>query len=352
MAIVETMGSQSFEKDKPSVSDATSSSPNTTKEHKQMKTKQEFLEDMILRHAIQTRNAPISSPDATDQEKAADRLRILNAKTTRWRNIFLKWPRDPKGKYITPENSGSGKMAPNKAQLWGATLFDFYSTRRFPDILNLMTLSSGSKLAAWMKANGEDYAKDQLEFAENEEHPHIILPYEITELIQIHDVMNTADMPDKSWIRDEQDEGESVGGKRKREGKEKEREYWQVPQPVRLQPSLFLLVYILTSTKWPPASPFDPIAYPKPWPIEPFTKKYPKLQKYILHSHLPKILKVHDPWNLLHVAGSYSRKEWKAWSEKTDVVHTYRLKTSTKHTARRIEDDKLLEEEETRRKNR
>jgi hypothetical protein len=108
----------------------------------------------------------------------------------------------------------------------------------------------------------------------------------------------------------------------------------------------------LTSTKWPPASPFDPIAYPKPWPIQPFTRKYPKLEKYILHSHLPKILKVHDPWNLLHV---YSRQELAkekkaAWSDKTDVIHTYRLKTSTKHTARRIEDDKLAEAEEIRRK--
>lgn len=232
-----------FEKDKPSVSEATSSSSNT-QEHERIKTKQEFLEDMILRHA--TCNKPISSPDATDEEKAADRLRILNARTTRWRHVFLDWPRDPKGKFITPENSALGKMAPNKAELWGATIFNFYSTRRFPDITNLVTLSSGSKLAAWMKANGEDYAKDQLEFAENEEDPHIVLPYEITELIRDYEIMNTAGMSDKSWISDEQDEGETVGGKRKREGKgkEKEREYWQVPQPVRFQPPpFFLYVY-------------------------------------------------------------------------------------------------------------
>ena len=111
----------------------------------------------------------------------------------------------------------------------------------------------------------------------------------------------------------------------------------------------------MTSTKWPPASPFDPIAYPKPWPIQPFTGKYPKLEKYIIHSRLPKILKVHDPWNLLRLSNIYSREELaeekkKAWSDKTDIVHSYRLKTSTKHTARRMEDDKLAEEEETRRK--
>jgi hypothetical protein len=232
MLIVETISSQSFGNDVgPEV---TSLFSDTTQEHKQIKTKQEFLEDMILRHA--TRTKVTSAPDATDEEKAADRLRVLNDRTTRWRNIFLDWPRDPKGKAITPENSALGKMAPNNSQLWGATLFDFYSTRRFPDIMNLVTFSSGSKLAAWMKANGEHYAKDQLEFAENEEDPHLVLPYEITGLIQDFDVMNTADMPDKSWIRDEQDEGEGVGENRKGKGKgkEKEREYWQVPQPVRL----------------------------------------------------------------------------------------------------------------------
>ena len=108
---------------------------------------------------------------------------------------------------------------------------------------------------------------------------------------------------------------------------------------------------MLTPTiKWPPASPFDPLAYPKPWPIEPFTKKYPKFEKYIMHSHLPTILKVHDPWNLLRVRGDWYKEQFKKWSEKTDIVRTYRLKTSTKNTARRIEDDKLEEEEEVRRK--
>ena len=74
-----------------------------------------------------------------------------------------------------------------------------------------------------------------------------------------------------------------------------------------------------------------------------------------MHSHLPTVLKVHDPWNLLRAAPIYAREDWeeektKNWSEKTDVVYSYRLKTSTKYTARRIEDDKLAEEEETRRK--
>ena len=40
----------------------------------------------------------------------------------------------------------------------------------------------------------------------------------------------------------------------------------------------------------------------------------------------------------------------KKWSEKTDIVHSYRLKTSTQHTARRTEDDKLAAAEEAKRK--
>ena len=180
---------------------------------------------MILHHA----NRRISSSDATDEEKAAARQSLLNARATRWRSVFFEWPRDPKGKSITPENSVPGKMAPNKAQLWGATLFDFYSVRRFPDVMSLITFSSGSKLAAWMKANGEDYAKSQLKLADSEEDPHMVLPYEITGLIQEGDVTG---MFDRSWIRD--DDNDSTGEKRKSKGKEKKREDWQVLQPVCL----------------------------------------------------------------------------------------------------------------------
>ena len=72
-----------------------------------------------------------------------------------------------------------------------------------------------------------------------------------------------------------------------------------------------------------------------------------------MHSLLPTILKVHDPWNLLRA--NYERDDWEKdkkekWSQKTDIVHTYRLKTSTRHKARRIEDDKIAKEEETKRK--
>lgn len=110
--------------------------------------------------------------------------------------------------------------------------------------------------------------------------------------------------------------------------------------------------------EWPPASPFDLLAYPKPWPDEPFTREYPKLEKYIMQSHLPTILKVHDPWNRLRVSYFYGMEELNTeekmkgcqWSEKPDVVRTYRLNTSTTKTARRTEDDRLAEAKEVKRK--
>jgi hypothetical protein len=232
--LIEAIGSSpSFEKKTLPITDDKSPPSNAGKEKKKpIKDKKELLEHIILKHA--TSKKLIGSPDATDEEKAENRQRILNAKTTRWRIIFSKWPRDPKGKFITPTNSALGKMAPNNAQLWGATLFDFYTVNRLPETKNLVTLSSGSKLAAWMKANGEDYAKNQLEFAEDEDDPHLILPYEITKLIHLADSMQPHNK--KSWIRDEQDQ--DVIGKEKE--KNKERECWQVPQPVCLSTILFL----------------------------------------------------------------------------------------------------------------
>ena len=73
-----------------------------------------------------------------------------------------------------------------------------------------------------------------------------------------------------------------------------------------------------------------------------------------MQSHLPEILNVHDPWNLLRAGPFSGRKDWekekKSWSEKPDVVRTYRLETSTTKTARRTEDDRLAKAEEAKKK--
>ena len=44
--------------------------------------------------------------------------------------------------------------------------------------------STGSKLAARMKANGEDYAKEELELADEEEDPNEIFPCNIAKLVE------------------------------------------------------------------------------------------------------------------------------------------------------------------------
>ena len=238
VALVKAFGGfQSFEKKGPSITDSEDKSSTSSIEHwkekKQIKDTKEILERIILKHAMSQELESIGSPDATDdEEEALNRRSILNAKSTRWRIIVSKWPRDPKRKYNTPPAKNSlsalGKKAPNNAQIWGATLFDFYYVKPLPDSESEdHILSSGRALAAWMKENGEDYAKNQLNFAENEEDPYLILPYQITGLIQDADRWEQPMDDKRSWIRDGQEKG-------KRKRKNKKRKYWQVPQPICL----------------------------------------------------------------------------------------------------------------------
>ena len=63
--------------------------------------KQDFLDHLTLLHAQSDTPSEVSE-DATDEEKEADRIRRLQAPTTRRRFIFSIWPRDPKGKPLLP----------------------------------------------------------------------------------------------------------------------------------------------------------------------------------------------------------------------------------------------------------
>ena len=147
------------------------------------KSKQDFLDHLTLLHAQSDTPSEVSE-DATGESKKADRIRRLQAPTTRRRFIFSIWPRDPKGKPLLPENSKLGKMAANEIQRWGATLFDFYHVRRRADFGGSQSTLTGSKLAAWMKANGEDYAKEELELADEEEDLKEIFPCDIAKLVE------------------------------------------------------------------------------------------------------------------------------------------------------------------------
>ena len=71
-----------------------------------------------------------------------------------------------------PESNIHGKETPNGFLSWGATLYDFYYVRTIPLVENLITMTSGSRIAAAVRAIGEtDAAVDELAWADQEEHP-------------------------------------------------------------------------------------------------------------------------------------------------------------------------------------
>ena len=77
-------------------------------------------------------------------------------------------------------------MAPNGLDLWGATLYDFYRVKRDPS-LNFLTVSTGSVIAASMRALGEiEWARNEIAWADEEQEPHEVFPYDIGKLI--HDM--------------------------------------------------------------------------------------------------------------------------------------------------------------------
>jgi len=117
-------------------------------------------------------------------EQIADYNRMLTDPKTKHRRVLRHWPRDPNGNVLTHETSKLGKMHPNGIQFWGATLFDFYLVRRVPKVAACVTLSTGSKLAAWMKEQGETIAKDELQRAEREPEPSEVKPYPTIELVK------------------------------------------------------------------------------------------------------------------------------------------------------------------------
>ena len=75
-------------------------------------------------------------------------------------------------------------MAANGIPHWGATLFDFHHVRRRANFGGLQSTSTRSKLVAWMKANGEDYAKEELERADEEEDPKEIFTCDNAKLVE------------------------------------------------------------------------------------------------------------------------------------------------------------------------
>ncbi len=116
--------------------------------------------------------------------------------TVRHRAIRRQWPRDPKGPVIQGPY-GTFKMAGNGLPLWGATVLDFFHTRRIADCPYLELTSTSSKLLAFVKAVGElDHAPDEIAWAEQEADPVEIMPYDMATMLRDLDEGALRSMPD------------------------------------------------------------------------------------------------------------------------------------------------------------
>lgn len=99
------------------------------------------------------------------------------------------------------------KKTPNGLEMWGSTRLDFYMVALSEKKPNVVISSSGSKLAAWMKANGEDKygpATVLMRRAETEEKPELTYPFDIAQLIK----EGEANTFNKSWARNDLGDGD------------------------------------------------------------------------------------------------------------------------------------------------
>ena len=159
------------------------------------------MEDLIVRYSgryISPEFEWILSPE----ERREGYDSILNNPRVKHRFVWRQWPRPhavidwkniqiPLNEHpiIKPENSQPGKMAPNRVQLWGSTLFDFFGVQRVAGMVHQRSLSTGSKLLRWCKANGEYegvnvVAKDCIAWAEKEKDPELVPVYNVANLIK------------------------------------------------------------------------------------------------------------------------------------------------------------------------
>ncbi|PBK94033.1 hypothetical protein ARMGADRAFT_1164851 [Armillaria gallica] len=104
------------------------------------------------------------------QSRRVSKSPSLEIQDVRKRVIVREWPRDPNGPPM--KATPLGKVAGNNQPLWGATVLNFFRILHMPDCISLSTISTGSKLCAWMKEIGElEHAKDEIAWAEQEAEP-------------------------------------------------------------------------------------------------------------------------------------------------------------------------------------
>ncbi|KIL56025.1 hypothetical protein M378DRAFT_89963 [Amanita muscaria Koide BX008] len=202
-------------------------------------------------------------------------------------------------------------MTPNKIQLWGATLWDFYFTHRIPSVPRFITASTGSKLLKWMTKQGEtDHAIHEMTSAANEEDPREIPPFPISEVIEAQEMNIRLGIYGISKSIDKDQRSDEAKGV------------------------------------------FCPESYPAPWPLLPFSYEAAPLEHYIPLYQLPSKIVVHDPWDLLSVskdADEYSNKEYD-WASSEGRTYLYRQFLSEKGEERNKEEPKAKKAKKTRRR--
>ncbi|KAG6840531.1 hypothetical protein C0991_006126, partial [Blastosporella zonata] len=295
-------------------------SPPKPKEEPPIYTDNDLMSILSLHNLDFKKDPQTGKPRMPTQEEASSPEALHILKTSRRRMVRRMWPRDPKGEFITPGNAFLGKTTPNGIPLWGSTLFDFYRVHRIPNAWGGSTISTGSKLMQWMKANGEvDYAKDEIAWGEMEEDPRRTDAWFPCEEIK--------EMEEK--IK----EGKAGISMSKVDTKEKQ-------VRTRLISSFTVLNF---SRQVPTGSVFDSGNYSSPWPLVPFSYETERIAFPVDLDLLPKKLVVHDPWNVLAVdstnafgeAESYNGEEW---TSKQDRTHVYKLQLS-KHGEARAQRD-------------
>ena len=310
------------------------------------------------------------------------------------RLIFRVWPRAPNGEVIKPSPL-RGKEAGNGLDLWGATLYDFYYVNRIPSVKNYITTSTGSRLAKWMRQNGELTAEDELAWADKEEDPKEIPVADMGELIRCRDTRVDMGLYDRFSSRKEvrekveeksksstspdtpsspAAEAKDRGGlipqvndrndgaeksttpsasldepmQEDRTGDSSSEDATDEPAVSPLQHNEPMQVDGAgqksheTGTNKPAMSspkddPFHPDNYPSPWPFIPCSNDDPppRLQQRIPLHLLPQKLHVHDPWNRLSINEGDNDRDT-PWLTKVtqgkDIVRTYSLSLSKEGT--------------------
>ncbi|PFH48331.1 hypothetical protein AMATHDRAFT_180677 [Amanita thiersii Skay4041] len=356
---------------------------------------------MVLLHARNCKPPTIRSFSQLQRDPNA--FGVFYAKDTRRRLVWRRWLRGDSDKrgdlnlVMMPHTSRPGKMAGNKLHIWGATLMDFYNVQRIPTMPYAVTLSSGSKLAAFMSVLEElEYAFPELQWSRSEPDPKEVEPYPVGELIQEQEMRIRLGLCGMSGLPGDNLDGDALGEDKDDNGVGKEEIEQSIESTIIKGASCIdndagqekdetrtdqdnESPIVHDEASQPEAQHedktgeskdkgeneiqsliinddvFRPDAYPAPWPLLPFSYNTPTLQQRIPLHRLPKNLIVHDPWDLLSVPtqnqdDDYSYNETRTkedivagWAKKRDIVHKYNLMLFTAGR-RRLEKQKQEEE--------